>query len=683
MQLTRLHYAPMLTGYAGALWSKLPNERKDMKTLCLFSLLFLTASVLSAPGQTQGVLSVLPGATVQVSTAADLPQGSIITLTLTPTGKLSSTNASTASAAGNGPGTSPPPPCDEIEVPAIENPGTRSFSFSIPPDACTGTYVVSASASAGNTTQTPANVTSPQNVKAGNATPLPVNITSPQNIKVQPQVTGVDPKTFFRGGTRTLTFLGPPTLKNVLGYSIQFAGHALPACITTEDPLKAEVSCVRSGESSNGQIAFILAGKNFFTEFEGKQTLLLVRNGAESVGQEIHVVNAVRNMPRNYAIGFTAALVLLIYVLLSTRAKTMRSNGGTGPNLLTALFLDEETQTYSLSKCQFYAWTAAATLGYIFLFISKSAVQGSLVFPDIPEGLPGIILYSAGTSVLATGITSTKGSKGAGEVHPTLADFITSGGVVAPERLQFVVWTIIGVFTFLSIVFKSDPMMLSDLPRIPDGFMNLMGISSAAYLAGKLARKAGPVIKGIKVDSVTGTGDQMVLKVQLTGENLDPNGKIRIDGNPIRDSLAKIEGTPDPQTKFCTALAVTVSEAGAYVVGAHTLTLVNTDAQAADVTFPANPLTIDDVSGLPTAPGLDPAKVLVKGANFSSGLTFAWLDGEGKPLMDANGQPLTDSTGNAEYLTETTINVTRPGIVIRGFVLELTSQLHLKARKKI
>jgi hypothetical protein len=111
--------------------------------------------------------------------------------------------------------------------------------------------------------------------------------------------------------------------------------------------------------------------------------------------------------------------------------------------------------------------------------------------------------------------------------------------------------------------------------------------------------------------------------------------------------------------------------------------LVNADAQAADVTFPADPLTIDDVSELPTAPAPDPAKVLVKGANFSSGLTFAWLDGEGKPLMDSNGQPLTGSTGNAEYLTETTINVTRPSIVIRGFSLELTSQLHLKARKKI
>jgi hypothetical protein len=94
-------------------------------------------------------------------------------------------------------------------------------------------------------------------------------------------------------------------------------------------------------------------------------------------------------------------------------------------------------------------------------------------------------------------------------------------------------------------------------------------------------------------------------------------------------------------------------------------------------------LAIDDVSGLPTALASDPAKVLVKGANFSSGLTFAWLDGEGKPLMDANGQPLTGSTGNAEYCTETTINVTRPSIVIRGFILELTSQLHLKARKKI
>jgi len=647
-----------------------------MKRFCLYPLFLLTASVLSTRGQTQGVLSVLPGATVQVTTAADLPQGLIITLSLTPIGKASNSGTLTPSASSAA-ATNPPPSCDEIPVPPVENPGTRSFSFSIPPDACTGTYALTALASTGNASQTQANAASQQNVKAGNSSPSPINITSPQNIKVRPEVTGVDPKDLFQNGTRTLTFLGPPTLAYVSGYSIHFGGRALPPCTSTEDPLKGEISCFRLGESSNGQIAFILAGKSFLTEFAGKQTVSLVHNGAESVAQNIDVVDATRNTPRNYAIGITVALVVLMYVLLAARGKTMRSNGGNGTNLLTALFLDEETQTYSLSKCQFYAWTLAAILGYIFLAVSRSIIQGSATFPDIPDGLPGIILYSAATSVLATGITSTRGSKGSGAIHPTLADFITSGGVVAPERLQFVVWTVTGVFTFLTIVFKSDPTTLSNLPRIPDGFMNLMGISSAGYLAGKLARKPGPVIKGVKVDSVTGTGDQTVLKLQLTGENLDPAAKIKIDGDAIRDSLAKIEGTPDPQTKFCSALAVTISEADPYVVGAHTLTLVNADAQAADVIFPADPLTIDDVPNLPTAPGIDPAKVLVKGANFSSGCTFTWLDAEGKPLRDAS------ATGDAEYITDTTMNVSRPSSVTRGFILELMSQTHLKARKKV
>jgi hypothetical protein len=67
----------------------------------------------------------------------------------------------------------------------------------------------------------------------------------------------------------------------------------------------------------------------------------------------------------------------------------------------------------------------------------------------------------------------------------------------------------------------------------------------------------------------------------------------------------------------------------------------------------------------------------VKGANFSSGCTFTWLDAEGKSLQDAS------ATGEAEYITDTTMKVSRPSSVIRGFILELMSKAHLKARKKL
>jgi hypothetical protein len=96
-----------------------------------------------------------------------------------------------------------------------------------------------------------------------------------------------------------------------------------------------------------------------------------------------------------------------------------------------------------------------------------------------------------------------------------LSDFIASGGIVAPDRLQFVIWTIIGIATFLSIVMLSDPSSINDLPTIPPGFLQLMGISSAGYLAGKLVRKAGPTINAI---TVSGSPDKITF--QLTGSGL-------------------------------------------------------------------------------------------------------------------------------------------------------------------
>jgi hypothetical protein len=583
-------------------------------SLCLF--LFLTSSPLLAQNQPQGPLSVLPGDTISVTTASELIPPVIVTVTLTPTGKSQDIGTSTL------------PACNDIAVSPVETAGARSFSFSIPLDACSGAYALSASAK-----------------KTGDTTPgSKVDITSPNNIQVRPPVAGLDPNVLFKGGNKTLTFLGPPALKNVIGYTLQFTGHALPVCAHTDDAAKADVSCYSylQDKSQDGQIVFLLGGRNFLAEFQGEQTVSLVHNGASSVGQAVHIVDATRNTPRNYAFGVTAALVVLIYLLLSSGSRTMQTATGRRSSLLTKLFMDEETKSYSLSKCQFYAWTFAAILGYIFLAVSKSIVQGSAVFPDIPDGLPGIILYSAGTSVLATWITSTRGSKGAGEDTPNFADFITSGGVVAPERLQFVVWTITGIFTFLTIVLRSDPLTVSDLPRIPDGFMNLMGISSVGYLAGKLARKPGPVISTLAVAKVTEQADENklgdykppdaspakghvggdVLTLGLQGEGLSPNASIKVDGNPLRADQFWINGVADPQTGFCTSLNVSLNNAAPYLEGSHTLTIVNPDAQAADAGFPVSPMTVTSASSV--APGDKPVEVKVSGEYFVADTSAEW-----------------------------------------------------------
>jgi hypothetical protein len=165
---------------------------------------------------------------------------------------------------------------------------------------------------------------------------------------------------------------------------------------------------------------------------------------------------------------------------------------------LRLLFLDPQTDTYSLSKLQFYLWTNAALFGYAYLFISRVLIQHG-IWPDIPPNLPGVIAIAAGTSVSSQIITSSKGSKGAGLLYPNFADFITSGGVVAPDRLQMLLWTLFGVGAFIVTTLGQAPAIIQDLPTLPDHLLFMMGLSSAGYLGGKLARKAGPVVNEISI----------------------------------------------------------------------------------------------------------------------------------------------------------------------------------------
>jgi len=657
----------------------------------------LAASVVQAAGQTTSITQdVFPGDTVQENfTQGKGPSTTDpIKVTLTwdtsaaslPTGCSSSVN--TESWAGTV--------------------TTTGFSFAAPKSLCVGQYSITA---AQQIPKTGGGITSTDIPNL----PVPkLQVKQTPLVTEKPVVTGISPKALFREDELTgtdyysLVFFGPSSLVQGPNDSIRIKDHVLPSCDAAKkiDSSKIPI-CFKiqpqSASSSGGEIAFELhdgtgeigqGNPKVLDKLSGPQFLSFVHNGAESDTQKVLFVDASNSTPRNIAIGVAAALILLTYLLLSAGRRSLAAGTNGRTFFLTALFLDEETMTYSLSKCQFYAWTLAAILGYVFLAVAKSVVQGSAVFPDIPAGLPGILMVSVGTGVLASTITNSKGTKGAGAVHPSLADFITSGGVVAPERLQFVVWTVVGIFTFLTIVFKSNPMTVTDLPRIPDGFLQLMGISSAGYLAGKLARKAGPVIKTVSAlsvgtvtspgsitmtptsstlpkppDGVTPTGKVLTLNVQ--GENLDPDALVKVDSQPLGKYLYWVtHGTPDPQTKFCNELNVSLNDAAAYLEGTHTLTIVNSDAQAADVLFPVDGMTI--VSVLPDTSANPPTNATVTGTNFTQKPTAEWKDDKGNTL------PVVDANVTLKSATEITVKLGANVTPKNNWKLVLTSPVGLR-----
>jgi hypothetical protein len=95
------------------------------------------------------------------------------------------------------------------------------------------------------------------------------------------------------------------------------------------------------------------------------------------------------------------------------------------------------------------------------------------------------------------------------------------------QHFKFFVWTIVGVFTFLFLVVFSDPANITDLPKIPDEFLALKGISSFGYLGGKLARKPGPII-----DEIAASAGSLI--VEIRGRKLSRTAGLKIDGADVR-----------------------------------------------------------------------------------------------------------------------------------------------------
>jgi hypothetical protein len=342
---------------------------------------------------------------------------------------------------------------------------------------------------------------------------------------------------------------------------------------------------------------------------KGAQSFVLAVRNVETNRTSLTLIDTTQSTPLTVAVIGFLLIVVIIYLLLRSgeHATKQTMNGKT--YWLSVLFYDVQTNSYSLSKCQFYAWTAAAVIGYLFLAVSKSFVQGSAIFPDIPSGLPGILIASVGTVVLSNGITSAKGDKGAGAPGPNLSDFIASGGVVAPDRLQFAIWTVVGIGTFLAIVFQSDPRNINDLPAIPSGFLQLMGISSGGYLAGKLARKAGPTIAAIVMKT-----ENAMLKFQLTGSGLSRSAIFSIDDQPIfPDIILGKDGLPglpevvqqDPSITdpdYARILTFFIKNyPDSWLGGPHNFTITNPDAQKATVSYQKFKVDLNSIK-IATAP---------------------------------------------------------------------------------
>jgi len=151
------------------------------------------------------------------------------------------------------------------------------------------------------------------------------------------------------------------------------------------------------------------------------------------------------------------------------------------------------------------------------------------------------------------------GPKGAGQAKPTLADFVTSGDVVAADRVQFFVWTVIGAVGFFLVIANLDPRTLVELPAVPESLLTISGISAFGYLGGKLARDPGPVVAEVTI----GVGPDPAVGAAPAGQPpaapggaASPFGLLEIRGRTIsadanfKISTGETSGPDDVELSF-------------------------------------------------------------------------------------------------------------------------------------
>ncbi len=290
-----------------------------------------------------------------------------------------------------------------------------------------------------------------------------------------------------------------------------------------------------------------------------------------------------RSLP--VTISFVVPAVLIGLVLTWSRRKAPRYVGGKSVfKSLAFLMIEPQTTTYSLSRLQLILWTLACMVAYVYLTSSQFLVQWRWELPAVPEGLPMLLGISAGTTVLSVYSTETRGSKGAGAEYPAISDFFTTGSVFAPERFQFFLWTILGVVGFVAATLLQDPSSVHELPKVPDNFLPLMGASSFGYLAGKLIRKPGPVIKELVppppyTPPATPGAPQ---PIRVVGENLSRRAQVKINGTLLPSDRINSAAHEPEGSEFVRELVLTPDTVPPLLPGVAPLAVINPDGQSAE-----------------------------------------------------------------------------------------------------
>jgi hypothetical protein len=162
-------------------------------------------------------------------------------------------------------------------------------------------------------------------------------------------------------------------------------------------------------------------------------------------------------------------LFIAVMILCVVRTDVLRD----GPPI------DGVRQPYSLGRAQMAWWFFLVVLSYSFIWL----VTGDR--DTIPPSILGLIGISSATVIAPSQREMSRTRLTAGWWKDMVVD---ETGVVALDRLQVVVWTLVlsGIFLF-SVIWELT------MPEFSGTLLALMGVSSGTYIGFKLPQRSSPV----------------------------------------------------------------------------------------------------------------------------------------------------------------------------------------------
>jgi len=153
-------------------------------------------------------------------------------------------------------------------------------------------------------------------------------------------------------------------------------------------------------------------------------------------------------------------------------------------NILPNILLDVETNTYSLSRFQAFAWTIVLLGSYFYIAICTGLILRDGIIPDFNPSLIGLMSISY-TGLISSHFLGKKNPKNEiTDQPPELSNLFSSGGIVDISRLQLLFFTLVAIGVYIYNLAIDNT--LNGLPDIPPTLHGLLLTSQGSYIGGKL-----------------------------------------------------------------------------------------------------------------------------------------------------------------------------------------------------